>query len=106
MKYLLRLFVVTTILTTCITGVAAQTSYQTPPPEVAALVDAPSSPGFMLSPDRSVAILLHSPGVRTIEDLAQPEYRLAGIRINPRTNGPSRSGYNNRLSILEMDDLT
>ncbi len=84
----------------------AQIRYQTPPPEVAALVDAPSAPSLSISPDRSVILLLHSPGVSTIADLAQPEYRLAGIRINPRTNGPSRSGYSNRITLKKTSDLT
>lgn len=84
----------------------AQTNYQMPPPEVAALVDAPANPGMSLSPDRSTALLLHGRGVPTISDLAQPEYRLAGIRINPRTNGPSRSGYTTRIVIKNLADLS
>lgn len=88
------------------TDLFAQTNYQMPPPEVAALVDAPANPGMTLSPDRSTALLLHGRGVPTISDLAQPEYRLAGIRINPRTNGPSRSGYTTRIVIKNLSDLS
>lgn len=88
------------------TDLFAQTNYQMPPPEVAALVDAPANPGMSLSPDRSIALLLHGRGVPTISDLAQPEYRLAGIRINPRTNGPSRSGYTTRIVIKNLADLS
>ena len=87
------------------TSVSAQETYKMPPPEVAALVDAPSSPGLRLAPDNSFIVLLHSPGVPTIEDVAQPELRLAGIRINPRNNGPSRSGYNNRITIKDPETL-
>lgn len=84
----------------------AQTNYKTPPPEVAALVDAPSSPGLMVSPDGNTLVLTHSSGVKSINDLAQPELRLGGLRINPRNNGPSRSNYSNRLTIKRMSDLT
>lgn len=84
----------------------AQSVYQMPPPEVAALVDAPSTPGLSLSPDRSVMLLLHSPGVPTINDLAQPELRLGGSRINPRNNGPSRANYINRITIKNRADLS
>lgn len=93
------------LLVCATTDLIAQTNYQMPPPEVAALVDAPANPGMTLSPDRSTALLLHGRGVPTISDLAQPEYRLAGIRINPRTNGPSRSGYTTRIVIKNLDDL-
>jgi dipeptidyl aminopeptidase/acylaminoacyl peptidase len=88
------------------TNTIAQTTYKMPPPEVAALVDAPANPAMTLSPDRSIALLLHGRGVPTISDLAQPEYRLAGIRINPRTNGPSRSGYTTRIVIKNLADLS
>lgn len=84
----------------------AQETYRMPPPQVAALVDAPSIPGLMLSPDRSLMLLLHSPGVPTIADLAQPELRLGGFRINPRDNGPSRASYSNRITIKNPADLS
>ncbi len=98
--------VVMLLLVWATTNLYAQTNYQMPPPEVADLVDAPANPGMSLSPDRSTALLLHGRGVPTISDLAQPEYRLAGIRINPRTNGPSRSGYTTRIVIKNLADLS
>lgn len=76
-----------------------------PPAEVAALVDAPSAPALRIAPDNSYMLLLHSPGVPSIEDLAQPELRLAGFRINPRNNGTSRQGYNNRITIKNPQTL-
>lgn len=84
----------------------AQDTYRMPPAEVAALVDAPSIPGLLLSPDRSLMLLLHSPGVPTIADLSQPELRLGGSRINPRDNGPSRANYSNRMTIKNPVDLS
>ena len=68
--------------------------YQTPAPELAALVDAPRTPAVSLSPDRATMALLTRPGAPPVAALAEPELGLAGTRINPRTNGPSRaSGY-------------
>lgn len=93
-------------LTALTTGAYAQDVYRMPPPEVAALVDAPSIPGLVLSPDRSLMLLLHAPGVPTIADLAQPELRLGGFRINPRDNGPSRASYSNRITIKNPADLS
>jgi len=42
------------------------------------------------------------PALPTIEELSQPELRIAGIRINPRTNGPSRSGHYTGLTLLDL----
>ncbi|RMH74068.1 MAG: S9 family peptidase, partial [Actinomyces sp.] len=83
--------------------VQAQERYQTPPEELARLVDAPPTPAVSFSPDRAVMLLMHRPSLPSIEELAQPELRLAGLRINPRTSGPSRSNYVNRLVLRRLD---
>lgn len=76
--------------------------YQTPPAAITALVDAPATPGVSFSPDRKWMLLLEQPGYPSIEEVAQPELRLAGIRINPRTNGPSRSGSVTGLTLKSV----
>lgn len=44
-------------------------------------------------------MLLERAGNPSIEDLAQPELRIAGLRINPSTTGPSRNGSVENLKI-------
>ena len=66
-------------------------TYQMPAPELAALVDAPRTPSVSLSPDGARMALLARPSVPPVSELAEPELGLAGVRINPRTNGPSRA---------------
>ena len=73
--------------------------YQTPPDAIAALVNAPSTPGVSFSPDRKWMLLLEQPGYPSIAEVAQPELRLAGIRINPKTNGPSRTNFITGLTL-------
>lgn len=73
--------------------------YQTPPESIAALVNAPVTPGLSFSPDRKWMLFLEQPGYPSIQEVAQPELRLAGIRINPRTNGPSRAGFISGLTL-------
>lgn len=106
MKKLQIPFITTFLILFLSVAAISQNVYQMPPAEVAALVDAPSSPNLIISPNRDVMILLHSPGVKSIEDLAQPELRLGGSRINPRNNGPSRANYSNRITIKNISDLT
>ena len=80
-------------------AVSAQTSYQTPPASIADLVNAPSTPAVTFSKDGSFMLLLERTESPSIEDLAQPELRIAGLRINPSTTGPSRSGGYTNLKI-------
>jgi hypothetical protein len=78
---------------------SAQTSvtYQVPPQAIVALVDTKPTPYVDVSPPDSAGrkwlISEYPSGLATIADLAQPELRLAGLRFNPRTSGPSRGRY-------------
>ncbi|MFN4079977.1 MAG: prolyl oligopeptidase family serine peptidase [Saprospiraceae bacterium] len=92
------------IMSTALSVAQTPLTYQTPPPEIARLVDAPATPGVSVSPDRSALLLLEQPGYPPIGEVAQPELRLAGIRINPRTNGPSRSVSYNGLTLIDIAD--
>lgn len=84
------------------TPVQAQDTYQTPPEALARLVDAPLTPAVSLSPDGRTLLLMHQPSLESIEQLAEPELRLAGIRINPRNTGPSRASTSDGLSIVRV----
>lgn len=73
---------------------AAQTGYREPPPVIAAILDAAPTPTVSLSPDRTRLALLQRAGYPSIAEVAAPELRLAGLRFDPVTNGPSRgSGF-------------
>ena len=69
-----------------------------PPKSIIDLVDAPVTPNISLSPDKKHILILERSSLPSIEELSQPELRLAGLRINPFTNGRSRS--NNYKSII------
>jgi dipeptidyl aminopeptidase/acylaminoacyl peptidase len=72
--------------------------YQMPPQVLADIIDAPQTPWVTTSPDNRWLLLLERPGLPSIEEVAQPELRLAGLRINPRSNGPSRQ--NNAVGLI------
>jgi dipeptidyl aminopeptidase/acylaminoacyl peptidase len=84
-------------------------TYQTPPKAIADLVNAPITPQASFSRSGEFMLLLERAGNPSIEELAQPELRIAGIRINPATNGPSRGGsvenvkLKNTRSGMEQD---
>lgn len=66
-------------------------TYQVPPKEIVELVNAPQTPLVILSPDKEWILLVDRSDYPGIEQLAQPELRLAGLRINPKTNNRSRT---------------
>ncbi len=64
------------------------TGYQRPPKEITDVLDAQPTPGVSLSPTREFILLIERSSYPPIEDLAAPMLKLAGMRINPLTNGP------------------
>ena len=86
-----------------ITESLAQDTYMTPSQELVDLVDGARSPSVSFSPDQKTLLLQDVPTLPSIAELAQPELRLAGIRINPNTNGPSRSGYVTGFTLRDME---
>ena len=73
-----------------------------PPKEIVELVDAPLTPSAFLSPTNDWMLLLEAPPLLTMEDLSQPELKLAGIRFNPQTNDQTRPGYFIKVSIQQV----
>src|SRR5262249_29315655 len=65
-----------------------QPVYRKAPPAIAAVLDAPPTPVVSVSPARDHLLLVQGVRYPPIADLAEPMLRLAGLRINPRTNGP------------------
>ncbi|MFL6709242.1 MAG: prolyl oligopeptidase family serine peptidase [Massilia sp.] len=78
------------------------TQYQLPPTPLQAIVDAPRAPGMSLSPRRDLLTMVPTPALPSIVEVAQPELKLAGLRINPRTYSPSRFSFGSDLSLLDI----
>ncbi len=75
-------------------------SYQTPPQPIADLANAPQTPNISLNSTGEWMLVLHRPGYPSLEELAQPELTLAGLRINPQTNGQSRQYHYHNLTLI------
>ncbi len=83
----------------------AQTAlpYQKPPAAIEQLLEAAPTPTVRLSPDRKTMLVEQPATFPTIADVAQPRYRLAGIRFNPSSNGPSVERYDVALELQSVD---
>ncbi len=78
-------------------------TYQKPPQAIEEVLDAPVTPVARISPDRKMLLIGQPPTFPTIADVAQPRFRLAGLRFNPATNGPSREPYFDGLTLQAVD---
>lgn len=76
--------------------------YQKPDTDILSLADARPAPSIRIKADASQAVLLFRNAYKSIEEMAAPEMKLAGIRINPMTNSPSRITYFNDIKILDI----
>jgi dipeptidyl aminopeptidase/acylaminoacyl peptidase len=82
------------------------TPYRTPSAPLAALVNAPLTPFVVLSPDRTRLLLLERAEAPGIAELAQPELRIAGLRLDPATNTASRAASYIGLVLKSAADGT
>jgi dipeptidyl aminopeptidase/acylaminoacyl peptidase len=113
-----RLFLAATLIACCSAASSAQSgsppaarsasasSYLLPPKEIVDIIDAPLPPMTDLSPTREVVAVIDGATLPTIEELARPFLRLAGRRINPRTNGPHRVQRYRAITLKSTVDTT
>jgi len=88
-----RIFLLVFLFTSTFTFSQDDFSYQAPPKDILDLVTAKPTPGVSIDSKGEWVLLLERSSFPSIEDLAQPELRIAGLRLNPKNFGPSRSGY-------------
>ncbi|MBE2292769.1 MAG: prolyl oligopeptidase family serine peptidase [Xanthomonadales bacterium] len=81
---------------------AAGGGYREPVPELKAIVDAPRAPQLTLSPRRDLAVLVQMPDLPGIDVVAQPELKLAGLRIHPRVHAPSAFAFGTDLWLMDV----
>jgi dipeptidyl aminopeptidase/acylaminoacyl peptidase len=79
-------------------------TYQQPPEEILELVNAPTAPSVLIDDDGEHMLLLYSDYYKTIAELSETELRLAGLRINPKTNIGSRTNYYNNIIVKKIGE--
>lgn len=82
--------------------------YQQPPAPIPQILDTSPPPTPILNPRRETIALLGRANLPTIAELAEPDLKLAGFRINLRNNGPanSRVAWLNALSFQPVSGGT
>jgi dipeptidyl aminopeptidase/acylaminoacyl peptidase len=107
-----RLFALTLALALATSWTAAQqpqpatTGYVQPPKVIVDILDAPPPPTTELSPTRDTLALIERASMPMLSELAQPILRLAGQRINPRTNGERVLRLSRAITLKSIADGT
>jgi dipeptidyl aminopeptidase/acylaminoacyl peptidase len=65
----------------------SSSGYQLPPKDIVDILDAAPTPTVTVAPNRQMVAMLERRSMLSVAALAEPIHRIAGARINPRTNG-------------------
>jgi dipeptidyl aminopeptidase/acylaminoacyl peptidase len=77
-------------------------SYQLPPKVIADLLLAPPTPSISVSGNAKYMLVMERNSYPTVEELGQPELKIAGIRINPLNASLTRQTYINQISVKQV----
>ena len=91
-----------TAAATAATAPAEETGYHKAPRAIREVLDAPFFPIAWVNPTHDAMILGGRPSYPPLADLAQPMLRLAGLRIDPRTNGLHRAPYWVSMTLVRL----
>lgn len=87
-----------------VTAVNAQDAvgYQMPPKEIADLLLAKPTPGVSIDGKAEWMIFSERNSYPTVEELGQPEVKVAGLRLNPNNFSTSRNAYTNNYYLKNI----
>lgn len=85
---------------------ADQLLYQKPPKEILDILNAPTLPALAVNPTRTYAVLSQTERYPSIAEVSAPMLRLAGIRIDPRTNGLHLAGGSYSIELVKLPEGT
>src|SRR5262245_16811145 len=97
-----RLLICGVLAVTISVDAFGQEGYQKPPQAVIDILDAPAPPALSVSPTGENLLLVETTRYPSIEEIAAPMVRLAGLRITPKTNDAARPFRVTALSLLPV----
>ena len=77
-------------------------TYQKPPKAILDVMNAPVTPTLQVSPTRDFALQSQTVPYPPIAELAEPMLRIAGMRINPKTNGLHNVVFLTNLTLRKI----
>lgn len=98
-KTLFSLFLLTASMSTYAQDAV---SYLTPPQKMADLLLAKPTPAVLIDAKTEWILLSERNSYPSVEELAMPEFRIAGMRINPSNYSPSRQIFINDFTLKNL----
>ncbi|MFT3739374.1 MAG: prolyl oligopeptidase family serine peptidase [Breznakibacter sp.] len=80
----------------------SQTEFKLPPIEILEIADVKAAPLTSISPKNQYMALLERSLYKSLEELAEDELKLAGLRINPQNFNESRARYYTGLQLQHI----
>ncbi len=77
-------------------------SYKTPPKDIADMLLAKPTPGVSVDDKGEWMLFTEANSYPSVEELARPELKIAGLRINPNNFAPSRQNFINNLVLRNI----
>ena len=78
--------------------------YQKPPASILELVDIERAPLVSMDSKKEQMLLYFRDAFKSLSDLSQPELRLAGLRINPKTNILSTTNFFTNIKYKKLNE--
>src|SRR5580700_1883236 len=85
---------------------ADEVLYQKPPKEVLDILNAPATPTLSVNPTKTYAALSQAARYPSIAEVSEPMLRLAGMRIDPRTNGLHLAPHSLSIELVKLPEGT
>src|ERR1044072_8898000 len=82
--------------------IAQDEGYKTPPAAITELLLAKPTPAVSFNDKGSWMLLMERNSYPSVEELAQPELKIAGQRINPNNLAPSRQSFINNFILKDI----
>lgn len=79
-------------------------TYQKPPQEILDLVDYQRAPSISMDSKKEQIVFMYRNTYKTLAEISEEEMRLAGLRINPKTNISSTTTYVNNIQYRKFHD--
>ena len=104
MKKIFKLSFLAILMSFTLTSLMAQETagYQVPPKVIADLLLAPPTPSISVNGTAKYMLVMERNSYPTVEELGQPELKIAGLRINPLNASLTRQTYINRLVLKQI----
>lgn len=100
---LIRLLLLLLVVPITLNGIAQDDgAYKTPPKDISDMLLAKPTPNISLDDKGEWMLFTESSSYPSVEELARPELRIAGLRINPNNFAPSRQVFINNLYLRNL----